>query len=112
MNPDFKDEGENHGSNSCKNNMQLGGVVESGNFDNFDDFDDESSSSDDEDEGENVGENEILPLSSPNPLAAASKAAPAPTPMNLTEKGRWKRTQKPAITASIIEDKRISKLST
>jgi hypothetical protein len=107
-NPDFKDEG----SNSCKpdNDMQLGGVVEPGNFDDFDDFDDESSSSEDEDE--NVGENEILPSSSPNPPAAASEAAPAPTPTNSTEKGRRKRTQKPAITAPIIEGKRISKLST
>src|SRR6266487_2277001 len=112
MNPDFKDEGEKHGSNSCKpdNDMQLGGVMESGNFDNFDDFDNESSSSEDENESENVDENEILPLSSPN--SPASKITPAPTPTNSTVKGRRKRTQKPAITALIIEDKRISKLST
>src|SRR2546430_16438152 len=58
MNPDFKDEGEKHDSNSCKpdNDMQLGGVMEPGNFNNLD-FDDECSSSEDEneDEDENVG---------------------------------------------------------
>ncbi len=112
-NPDFKDEG----SNSCKpdNDMQLGGVVEPGNFDNLD-FDDESSSSDDEDEnedeGENVGENAILPPSSPNPPASEAAPASTPTPTNSTVKGRRKRTRKPAITAPIIEGKRISKLST
>ena len=84
MNSDFKDE-ENHDFSSCKsdNDMQLEKVVKSDNFDNFDDFDDESSSS--ENENENVDENEILSLSSPNSLA--SEAALTPT-MNLTEKDR------------------------
>ena len=109
-NPDFKNEEEKCDSSSCKsdNDMQLERVMKSGNFDNFDDFDDESSSSKNENESENVDENEILPLSSPNSLT--SETAPAPT-TNSTEKGRWKWTQKSAITASIVEDKQISKLS-
>ena len=100
-NPDFKDEEEKYDFSSCK---QLEEVIKSDNFDNLD-FDNESSSSDDENENENksknVDENIILSLSSSNSLISEITL----TSTNLTVKDRQKRTQKPAIIISIVEDK-------
>ena len=73
INPDFKDKG----SSSCKTgkNMQLGEIIEPGNFDNFDNKSSSSSNKSNNNKiiGENISENKtsILLLNSLN-LGSAS----------------------------------------